>query len=270
MHFHAKDARPPSLLDHGGLNGSALLAGAAAVLFAHVLVPLGGAVLFGLLSLVGVLGPDDVAEVPKEIARPVEVVEVKFVKLGRPLPKRKLPNKEVPSITKAPQTPSSAPNPNRDPVPKPEEEAPEVEADADALLAQLGTSVDALNRDAVARDVEGDPDGIEEGTASRDEGDLYAGQLYTFFRRGWTVPTTVPDAELSGLQCKVIFEITADGRVGGFRIEKGSGNETFDDSVRTRMGQAEGSKLPEVPESAKDRYLGRSVSLTFLGRHARR
>jgi hypothetical protein len=46
----------------------------------------------------------------------------------------------------------------------------------------------------------------------------------------------------------VIIEITADAHVGSFKMWSGSGNDVFDESVRLRVGQAEGAQLPTPSE----------------------
>jgi hypothetical protein len=53
---------------------------------------------------------------------------------------------------------------------------------------------------------------------------------------------------------------------------RGSGNADFDESVTaqmTRIQQTEGN-IPPPPEEVADQYLGRSVTLNFRGRDARR
>ena len=98
--------------------------------------------------------------------------------------------------------------------------------------------------------------------------DLYIGKLYSYFRRGWQVPTLIPLEELEKLACVVELSITEDGRVGDYDLKRPSGNEAFDDSVRRRLSQAQGSQLPEPPEAVASQVLGETISLRFFGRHA--
>jgi hypothetical protein len=70
----------------------------------------------------------------------------------------------------------------------------------------------------------------------------------------------------------VVIEVADDTRILGFRIARGSGNADFDESVTakmTRIQQTEGN-IPPPPEEVADQYLGRSVTLNFRGRDARR
>ena len=138
------------------------------------------------------------------------------------------------------------------------------------MLSQLGERAGAISDLTKGPELEGDPDGIVEGTkASGTEEEIYLGKLYSYFRRGWQVPTLISDDELAKLACVLELSITSDGRVGEYEITRSSGNEAFDESVRRRMSQAEGAKLPAPPESVADRVLGETISLRFFGRHAR-
>ncbi len=138
------------------------------------------------------------------------------------------------------------------------------------LLSQLGERAGAISDLTKGPELEGDPDGIVEGTkASGDELEIYLGKLYSYFRRGWQVPTQISDEELQKLACVVELSVTEDGRVGEYEVTRPSGNEAFDQSVRRRMSQAEGSDLPEPPELVANRVFGETISLRFFGRHAR-
>ena len=138
------------------------------------------------------------------------------------------------------------------------------------LLSQLGERAGAISDLTKGPELEGDPDGIVEGTkATGDELEIYLGKLYSYFRRGWQVPTLITDDELQKLACVIEVSITKSGRVGAYEVGRPSGNEAFDESVRRRMRQAEGAELPGPPESVANRILGETISLRFFGRHAR-
>ena len=140
----------------------------------------------------------------------------------------------------------------------------------DDLLSALGERAGAISDMRKGPELEGDPEGILEGTKSEgDEKDIYLGKLYSYFRRGWQVPTVISADELKQLTCVVALDVTPDGRVGDYEIKRPSGNEAFDESVRRRLSQAEGAALPEPPESVADQVLGETISLRFFGRHAR-
>jgi hypothetical protein len=150
---------------------------------------------------------------------------------------------------------------------KPKKERKERDQD---LLSQLGERAGAISDLTKGPELEGDPEGIVEGTkASGDETEIYIGKLYAYFRRGWQVPTLISDEELQKLACIIELSISDDGRVAGYEFKRPSGNEAFDESVRRRLSQAEGAELPKPPDSIANRILGETISLRFFGRHAR-
>ena len=263
MNVEPRDLRPPSLLDFRGPGGPAeLLVGAWLTSTVHVFVILGAVLGFAALRWLGIVGDDPLEIAPEP---PVTVIEARFVKLGQILPANKLPNRRVPQQSTAPREPTQSrhglqpPPPDSIRPPNPEEDA----------LTRLGNRANTLSQQAQNYDQEGDPEGIEEGTEDRETGNIYYGQLYSFFRRGWQVPTLIADSELTGLRCRVTFEITSDGRVGSFQISGPSGHGAFDQSVTDRMQETVGAELPPPPADEADRYLGRRIQLTFMGRHAR-
>ena len=206
---------------------------------------------------------------------PLEVIETRFVRLGKRQP-RKLPSREVPEAQQAAPVPASPDTEPAAAVPTGKPEKGLAKSDRkrkrqdDDLLSQLGERAGAISDLTKGPELEGDPEGIVEGTkASGDEVEIYVGKLYSYFRKGWQVPTRIPDEELRKLACVIELSITKDGRVGDFEVKRKSGNEAFDESVRRRLEQAEGAELPEPPESVANRVLGETISLRFFGRHAR-
>ncbi len=293
-----------SLFKRRPASSSERLGGLAAAFTALVLMP-GALVLTSVLvsalagAVVGEAVPEEAPVEPEVL--PVEVVEARFVRLGSTPDPRRLPSRYVPSASTAPalatpppaveavpeatpEPPPAAPlepppfNPN-DPrlrPPTPTQAPPATTGDtirpADArvdALTRLGDRAEATAELSRPREREGDAEGIAEGTETRDNGDLYLGRLYSYFRRGWHVPTSIADAELRGLSCVVEVVITQDARVGNVRVVRSSGNDAFDASVSTRMNQAAGASLPAPPTEDADRFLGRAITLRFLGRHAR-
>lgn len=208
---------------------------------------------------------------------PLEVIETRFVRLGKRKEPRRLPSKEVPNAPQnapVPKAPSAEPT-EAIPTGKAEKglKKPEKKRDRreeEDLLSQLGQRAGAISELTKGPELEGDEKGIIEGTkASGTDEEIYLGQLYSYFRRGWQVPTVIPQEELEKLTCVIALSITEDGRVGGYELKRSSGNEAFDESVRRRMNQAEGAKLPPPPESVADRILGETISLRFFGSHVR-
>ncbi|MCS6797392.1 MAG: TonB C-terminal domain-containing protein [Myxococcota bacterium] len=268
MRVAREDLSPPSLLGARPVRPLVVLGGLMGVLTAHLGVPLLLALLVLMFEAAGIVEPHrDVIERRLEQRRVVEVTETRFVKLGRILDPRQLPSKARPVRSSAPEQPSRTPHREARRVTPPD--AAVAPRPLEDLLTRLGTRAEELARTDELPPQEGDPQGIEQGTERRDRGNVYAGILYAFFRRGWQVPTTIPEEALRELVCTVEVEITPEARVGATRVVAGSGNDEFDDSVRTRLAQAEGAQLPEPPEHEAERYLGATVRLRFLGRDAR-
>ena len=207
---------------------------------------------------------------------PIEVIETRFVRLGKRREPRKLPSKEIRDAEQTapvPQAPESEPmaavptGKKEKGLAKPKEKRNQRNED---LLSQLGERAGAISDLTKGPELEGDPDGIVEGTkATGDELEIYLGKLYSYFRRGWQVPSLITDEELQKLACVIELSVTKDGRVGEYEVKRPSGNEAFDESVRRRMSQAEGAELPGPPESVANRIYGETISLRFFGRHAR-
>ena len=271
----ASDWRTLSLLETEQPTLSEIIGGIGFTLAAFVLTPalalLSAFLLGGMETLLG----SNVSDLPPE---PIQVIETRFVRLGKKKSPRRLPSKEIPRAEQTAPVPtapdvepaSAAPTPTgsrEKGLAKPKKRRKESDDD---LLAQRGARAGASSELTKSPELEGDPDGIAEGTmASGTEREIYIGQLYSYFRRGWQVPTLLSDDELQKLACAIERDITEDGRVGGYEVKRPSGNEAFDESVRRRLNQTEGAKLPKPPDSIANRVLGESVTLVFVGRHAR-
>ncbi|TFH31102.1 MAG: TonB C-terminal domain-containing protein [Myxococcales bacterium] len=267
------DWRALSLLETEQPTLMEIVGGIAFTIAAFVGLPalaLLSALVFGEMESLFGAGVDDLP--PPSI----EVIETRFVRLGKRKEPRRLPSKEIPDAQQTapvPQAPESEPmaavptGKQEKGLAKPNKQRNQRDED---LLSQLGERAGAISDLTKGPELEGDPDGIVEGTkATGDELEIYLGKLYSYFRRGWQVPTQISDEELQKLACVIELSIMKDGRVGGYEVTRPSGNEAFDESVRRRMSQAEGADLPGPPESIANRVFGETISLRFFGRHAR-
>ncbi|MGD8606718.1 MAG: TonB C-terminal domain-containing protein [Myxococcales bacterium] len=270
----ANDWRALSLLETEHPTPGEVAGGVGFALAVFALVPILVVVSHLLLGHVQSLFGSAVTELPPA---PVEVIETRFVRLGKRKEPRRLPSKEVPNAPQnapVPKAPSAEP---METIPTGKQEKglkkPEKKRDRreeEDLLSQLGQRAGAISELTKGPELEGDEEGIVEGTkANGTDEEIYLGKLYSYFRRGWQVPTLIPQEELQKLTCVIALSITEDGRVGGYEIKRPSGNEAFDESVRRRINEAEGAKLPPPPESVADRILGQTISLRFFGSHVR-
>lgn len=272
MYIDPTDIRPRSLFDARWPDPRELAAGAAAALLVHVAIP--GVVVgtLALLTVAGVTILSDTEPAPEPIVE--NVVQARFVQLGEILDPNQLPDRVVPILRTDQPDPQHAPSLERDPPPPAERPREQRQRDSvDDALRRLSEDAQVFAEREEARVREGDPGGVEDGTERHGtEGDLYRGRLWAFFRRGWSVPTTIPDAVVEELVAVVVIDVADDTRILGFRIARGSGNADFDESVTaqmTRIQQAEGN-IPPPPDEVAAQYLGRQVTLNFRGRDARR
>lgn len=270
MLVDARDLRPKSLLEREPLDPQQVAGGgtlASAIPFAFAVIYL----LYIAADAVGLVPPPIEAPPP-----PVEnVVAARFVVLGRELRPNELPDRVVPILRTDTPDPRAAPSLEDlpDNPPPPERDEPRRRDSVDDVLRRLSEDAQIFAERAEEREREGSPDGIEEGTErTGTEGDLYRGRLYTFFRRGWSVPTTLSEEELRGLTCTVMVDVAADTRIVGFRISHPSGNPDFDQSVEAQLTRIRASEpnIPAPPEEVAGDYLGREIAIRFSGRDARR
>ena len=259
----SSDWRALTLLERRPTTRDEKIGGIAFALGATILVP-------ALIALVtAVIGAINFESGQKELP-PLPVIETRFVKLG----KRDLPP-DLPAVDTAPATepeaaPESEPAPESAPAPasEPASES-EPEPATDDLLAELQDKAQKIADSQKPVERHGDEEGIAEGTETRENADIYLGKLYTYFKRGWQVPTHIGDDELKLLACTVDVSITTEGAVEGFKVTRSSGNDAFDESVLRRMNDARGATLPDPPEGTESKFFGQTISLRFFGKHAR-
>jgi outer membrane biosynthesis protein TonB len=236
----------------------AIVVGIGTALIAHV-IPITAMFLLGSGASANAL--EEIREEEEEVI-PVEFVPAELVKRGREFEANKLPNRRLPQkSSQVPIPPPAEAGGNADPRDVPDAGPQPLDAEEDILTRLAERAGELAPR--IAMDQEGDPNGVEGGTATAEEADIYPGLLYNFFRRGWTGFQTIPDSELRGLQMMVRVRITSDGRMAGYDVLRRSGNAVFDESVENRLRDAENGVLPPVPPDEAEKYLGASVPIRF-------
>lgn len=267
----ATDWRALSLLEAERPTVSEIVGGVGFALGAFVAIPLLALLSALLLGAVQSVFGTSTAALPPP---PIEVIEARFVRLGKKKPPRALPSKEIPEAPEqapVPEAPESNPalavptGKTDKGMTKPKDRPDKPPED---LLSQLGERAGAISDLSKAPELEGHEDGIAEGTqATGTDREIYIGKLYSYFRRGFRTPTSISTEELKKLACVLELSITDDGRVESYEITRSSGNESFDAAVRRRVNEAEGDELPTPPESIAHQVLGNTISLRFFGRH---
>jgi hypothetical protein len=257
-----EDIRPPSLLGRRLLDGPMAFGGILFAIGAHVLVPGVIAAAIAILAATGI-GKEPTRAIPDD-----HIVEAKFVKLAKPFDPRKIPNRKVPVKQTAPQ-PGVAVSKTPENKPKKPDAGPPPARAEDNSLTRLSQSAQQFAEIAQKRqEEEGDPQGIPEGTETTARaGDLYRGQLVMFFKRGWTIPTTLGDT--SKLVTRARVEITPDRHVGPHEIITPSGEPLFDQSVEDRFNELRslGTTLPEPPPEVRSQFQGSwQLDVNFIGK----
>lgn len=234
--------------------------------------------LFFLVGLGASLGADALSDSDEDdeelILEEEDVIEARFVRLGIDF-EDQLPNRVVPVQSTITPQPTEVPTED---TPTQAEEREEVEEEPppdtiEDVLTRIDERAELFEEIAERQVVEGDPDGLEEGTeTTATEGDIYRGRLYSFFRRGWTVPVTLPDSVRESLSATVRVQIGENLEIVSFRLVNASGNALFDDSITQQLTrlQAADQHIPPPPEEVADQYIGQSVGVRFHGRQAGR
>ena len=255
--------RPPSLLTRNTIDGQSVGVGLAVVVGAHGILPGSFLVITWAMTALGL------AVAPEDRERAINedrVIAAEFVKLGKEFDPRKRPNRKVPQKMKRVSDKVQV-SKNMDP-PKPQKKEKKKSKALDDLLDNLVDREKDFAED-VEREQEGNPDGIEGGTALEAKaGDIYRGKLIIFFRRGWEVPVTVQGTD--SMKAVAAITIDASGFVRAVRINRSSGNPDFDHSVVERVENLirSGAKIPEPPPGMEGEFYGVTRSFQFHGKHA--
>jgi len=237
----------------------AILGGGALVLIVFVAIPLTLVALQPLLEGLGFGGPKPTP------APEIQVIEAHIARLGKKLDPKRLPDRDVPRLSTAPQdiAVSADAVPQDQPLQEPPKDA------KDDPMKRLGDRAQAFAEIAEEREREGDPEGLAEGNAKESrEGDLYGAKLGVWFGEGWDVATLIPKDELVKLRVEVSVNVSSDGKLTSYRILKPSGHTIFDQSVETQLLRLKGQALPTPPDSVKNQYWGQTIGFNYNGKDA--
>jgi hypothetical protein len=259
---HGGDYRPPSLLSQPPPTAAEIIGG---LVSAGII---GGAILLMVVLLrSGALSIDLRGDEEPPIDE-AEVIPAQFVQLGRDF-QEELPNRDVPLRSTAPDDRTAISENPEDHEPPPDAGVRPPDPMEDPMQ-RLVDRADLFAEIAEAQEQEGDPDGIEGGTTSQ-EGDRYAGQLYAFFRRGWSIPTTIDEDEQRELRIEVSIDVNEELELVDFRLRGESSNPDFDQSVIAQLERlrAANATIPEPPIAMRPQYIDQWFTLRFRGRDAR-
>jgi len=177
-------------------------------------------------------------------------IQARLVRRGQPRDQKLLPRKEE----EAPPQKVEGP---KEPVPIPSPEAPQKPAVAIAGLkpdkskakAQAGAAegdrrkklfgaFDKLGKAPKPEELEGDPNGSDEGDSATAEGEQYHALLAAQIKRNYDVSSTIPEQERLHLVAWVHLVIGRTGEVIRSELVKPSGNSLFDGAVLLAVKKA--------------------------------
>lgn len=258
MHVNRGDVRPDSILEGSTVSTGMWLGGLVGILVAHIGLPL------AFLAVIAALAASGIADTEPDSFVEEQVIEATFVRLGEKRDPDKLPDRKVPIKSTAPDDSIVISKVNEPPPPEKKEDEKKPDKPEEDPIKRLGDRAQMFAEIQEQRELEGDPQGVEDGTDTEAKaGNIYAGQLSAFFKRGWTVPTTLGDT--SKLVTRVSIEITRDLKIGDFEIVRSSGEPVYDQSVEDRLNELKTlqTTLPEPPPEVAEQYLGKQIDFNF-------
>jgi hypothetical protein len=267
----ASDLTPDSALEHNPLVRwlvRVLLFHGFVIALGILLTPIWILLILYLIPLVNEMDAEEEEVAP--VIEEEDVIEARFVMLGRDF-LEELPNREVHVLSTAPPRPAEVPTedtPDAQEQVTDEERPPEAVED---LLRNIDHRIETLEEQAQRQEMEGREDGIEEGTEQEgSEGDIYRGLVMSFFRRGWSIPTTLAREEAQGLTTIMNVRIGPELQIVSYDVRTSSGNPVFDESVMQQLErlQAGDQRIPPPPEEVAAEYIDRLIVVRFRGRDA--
>lgn len=206
------------------------------------------------------------ADISNDNAQPIAVSITPVLKLGsknpdkmpskwqrqRPAAKKAAPEAALPS-TRAEKTPDAIPT-----AAVPDAAAAPVAVDASPPETPNLTA----SQDAAAAAPAASTEGSEQGAANGTEtdplraraADMYRAQLQAWFASHFQIRGKIPFDTLKGLHAGATVSVTSDRKVGGFTVDRPSGDSTFDSEVRSTLEQLQSSgvELPAPPPMYPD------------------
>jgi colicin import membrane protein/protein TonB len=204
-------------------------------------------------------------------------IVAKLVRLGQKRPEQWLPRKEAePPPATAPAAPpvpapAAAATPPRSAAPSAKGKPAPARAPSPGSVpvgpARPGASLSSiLSKVQRQQDQErwGDPNGDPAGDSDTGEGDQYLAQIERAIKANYVVPITVPERERLYLEARLMLWVEPDGRVARSRVERSSGNPTFDSAVQRALQLT--ARVPPPPDRLRDLYRRDGITLIFQAR----
>ena len=114
-------------------------------------------------------------------------------------------------------------------------------------------------------EVEGSPDGVEEGTALiAQKGNEYMTKVYSAVKGQYSVPKVITERERQFLAATVVITINARGQIKNLTFEKRSGNQVYDSAIEAAIRRA--APFPPPPPELVDKYSSEGIGIEFDAR----
>ena len=184
-----------------------------------------------------------------------------LLKKGKPRPKDWLPVKP----------PAAAPAPPK--TARPPKDAKKVDPKAVRKTSSrvdygkdMASAINGLAEEGGKdREVEGSPDGVDEGTALiAQKGNEYMTKVYSAVKGQYSVPEIITERERMFLNATVVITIDARGHIKDLTFEKRSGKQVFDSAIEAAIRRS--APFPPPPPELAGKYASEGIGLDFDAR----
>lgn len=217
-------------------------------------------------GIVGVVYARRLAEANRPPPPAETYVVARLVRLGKKREPKLLPQKVVPQPATVKPEAVSYDADASDP-PKPKDKKPDPDAKLSDKMRQSLEKAALLNEAQREIEAEGDPSGVAGGTATEaGEGDPYMTRIADLWIRTWTLPAIIPREEAKQLSVLMVLRIDERGQIEfPIVLDKSSGNEHFDNSVKAAWQQIKELPLPPPERLPSILANGMALKLTWRG-----
>jgi colicin import membrane protein/protein TonB len=112
----------------------------------------------------------------------------------------------------------------------------------------------------------GAPDGDPGGDSDSSEGHRYLALVDRALRANYSAPVTIPERERLHLEASIVLWIEPDGRITRWRLERQSGNPTFDAAVERTLRAT--ARVPPPPDELRAPLSKTGIQLVFRARES--
>ncbi|MCA9665225.1 MAG: TonB family protein [Myxococcales bacterium] len=187
---------------------------------------------------------------------PPSYVVAKLIRKGVKKPKKKLPDKIVPRAETIKKKAIDI-NADADAAPNKKKRPDKPRAKLDDKQREALKKLQALAKAQRDIEQEGDPKGVRGGASNARDGDRYMTRIADLWNRNWSLPAVIPRDVAKKLNCYVTLTIDKTGKITNVKIDRSSGNQHFDSSIK--LAWARIKQLPIPPPDRLASYLAHGL-----------